>query len=607
MYEMESTMTERPGTPQAVAERWIAAFGTAVEAEHDETALLHLFQEDSHWRDLTALTWEIRQVSGRSELVDRLLASIAWARPRNPRLASGYSAPARQTRTGHDVVEAFFEFDVVYGTATGLVRLVVDESAPAGAVAWMLLTQIESVTGAPSVRGGERPSGVGYDKQGGKVTWAKIREWKQAFADREPEVLIVGGGQAGVMMAAHLNRLGVDNLVIDSHQRVGDNWRTRYDALQLHNQSHVVQFPYLSYPSVFPEYIPKDKLANWFEDYVDALEINFWTGTDFTAGRYDAEAERWDVDLDQGGTTRTVHPRHIVMTTGGTGVVPNIPELPGIENFTGTVLHSKDFTSGEDYVGKRVVVVGVGTSAHDIAYNLELHGAAEVSMLQRGSVTVTSLTSANDVFGLYSIGLPLLEADTISALGWVQSIQKINLQDSTKRNDERDKELLAGLRAAGMRLDDGEDHTGWIRKFISRGGGYYIDVGASQLIVDGRVTIIQADDIDRFEGTRLVMRDGSSRDVDAVIMATGFKNQDTATREQFGDDIADRVGRIGGYDEESEVKNTWRPTAQPGLWFGSGSIQYCRTFTPLLAMQLRAELNGLGPSRTEHSHLLAAN
>ncbi len=600
-------MTERPGTPHSVAEQWIAAFGAAVAAEHDETALLQLFQEDSHWRDLVALTWDIRQVSGRSELVDRLRESVAWARPHNPRLASGYSAPARQTRTGHDVVEAFFEFDVVYGTAVGLVRLVEDGKSPAGSVAWMLLTQVESITGAPSVRSDERPSGVGYDKQGGKVTWAKIREWRKAFADREPDVLVVGGGQAGVMMAAHLNRLGVDNLVVDAHQRVGDNWRTRYDALQLHNQSHVVQFPYLPYPTVFPEYIPKDKLANWFEDYVDALEINFWTGTSFTAARYDAEAGRWDVNLDQDGRTKTIHPRHIVMTTGGTGVIPNIPDLPGIEGFTGEILHSKDFVSGEEYAGKHVVVVGVGTSAHDIAYNLDQHGAADIAMVQRGSVTVTSLDSANDVFGLYSIGLPLLEADTISALGWVGSVQKLNLQESTRRNDERDKELLSNLRAAGLRLDDGDDHTSWIRKFISRGGGYYIDVGASQLVVDGRVSIIQADDIDRFGGSKLIMRDGSARVVDAVIMATGFKNQDSAMREQFGDDVADRVGRIGGYDEESEVRNTWRPTAQPGLWFGAGSIQYCRTFTPLLAMQLRAELSGLGPSRTEHSRLLAAN
>ncbi|WAH97640.1 flavin-containing monooxygenase [Arthrobacter sp. MMS18-M83] len=602
-------MTERAETPPEtrIAAQWIAAFGNALEGEPDESALLRLFIDDSHWRDLVALTWDTRQVSGRSELVDRLISSTEWATPRNFRLAPGYSAPSRQSRTRREVIEAFFEFDVAYGSAVGLVRLIPDDQSSTGVRAWMLLTQIESVAGSPSVRGGERPGGVGYDKQGGRVTWASRRAWKQAFADREPDVLIVGGGQAGVMLAAHLNRLGVDNLVVDTHARVGDNWRTRYDSLQLHNQTHVVQFPYLPFPSIFPEYIPKDKLANWFEDYVDALEINFWTSTSFIGARYDADSARWNVELNQDGQSRTLHPRHLVMTTGGTGVVPNIPDLPGIESFSGAVLHSKDFVSGSEYSGKRVLVVGAGTSAHDIAYNLDLHGAAGVTMLQRGAVTVTSLESANDIFGLYSTGIPVLEADTISALGWVGPVQRETLQAATKRNNERDRDLLAGLTAGGLRLDDGEDHTGWVRKFISRGGGYYIDVGGSQLIIDGRVKVLQADGVDRFEGSQLIMCEGASHDFDAVIMATGFKNQETATREQLGEQIADRIGRIGGYDEEREVKNTWRPTAQPGLWFGSGSFQYCRTFSPLLAMQLRAELSGLAPSHSDRSVFQAAN
>ncbi len=602
-------MTERAETPPEIriAAQWIAAFGDALQGEPDESALLRLFIDDSHWRDLVALTWDTRQVSGRSELVDRLISSTEWATPRNFRLAPGYSAPSRQSRTGRDVIEAFFEFDVAYGSAVGLVRLIPDAQSGSGVRAWMLLTQIESVAGSPSVRGGERPGGVGYDKQGGKISWASLRARKLAFADREPEVLIVGGGQAGVMLAAHLNRLGVDNLIVDAHGRVGDNWRTRYDSLQLHNQTHVVQFPYLPFPSVFPEYIPKDKLANWFEDYVDALEINFWTNTPFTGAGYDADAGRWNVELNQDGRHRTLHPRHLVMTTGGTGVIPNIPDLPGIESFGGNVLHSKNFVSGSDYTGKRVLVVGTGTSAHDIAYNLDLHGAADVAMLQRGGISVTSLESANDIFGIYSTGIPVLEADTISALGWVGPVQRENLQAATKRNNERDRDLLAGLTARGLRLDDGEDHTGWVRKFISRGGGYYIDVGASQLIIDGRVKVLQADDVDRFEGSQLIMREGATHDFDAVIMATGFKNQETATREQLGEEIADRIGRIGGYDEEREVNNTWRPTAQPGLWFGSGSIQYCRTFSPLLAMQLRAELSGLAPSHAVRSAFQAAN
>lgn len=597
--------TEPESTIRDIARRWVKAFGLALEdASVGPAPLTDLFVEDSHWRDLVAFTWDNRQVSGRDRLIARLLTATPWAAPRNFRLASGYSAPKEAVATGRDVIEAFFEFDTEYGTGLGFIRLLADKSQ-VGARGWMMLTQIESVVDAARVRRSERPSGVGYDKQGGKLTWTTLREHAQEFADREPEVLIVGGGQAGVMLAAHLNRLGVDNLVIDAHQRVGDNWRTRYDSLQLHNQTEVVQFPYLPFPDVFPEYISKDKLANWFEAYVDVLEINFWTATPFTTASYDEQAERWTVPLDRDGAARTLRPRHIVMTTGGTGVVASIPNLPGLEAFNGEVLHSKEFRTGADYDGKRALVVGVGTSAHDLAYNLVLHGAESVTMLQRGSVTVTSLESANSVFGIYSRGLPIVEADTITALGWIEPIQRLNLQESTRVNDARDADLLNGLRAKGLHLDDGVDHTGWIRKFISRGGGYYINVGTSELILEGRIGIIQSDDVARFAEHQLLLNDGNAIDLDVVIMATGFKNQEALVRQQFGDEVADRVGPIGGYDDEAEVRNNWRHSGQPGLWFGSGSIQNCRTFTPLVAMQIAAELRGLGPVPAEQD-LLAA-
>jgi putative flavoprotein involved in K+ transport len=583
-------------TPDDVrlAETWVAAFGKALQ-DQDERGLAELFAEDSHWRDLLAVTWDMRQVSGRGPLVARLLDSSRKLEAHSFRLSEHYAAPTRQVRVGREVVEAFFEFDTVYGSALGLVRICDPESSGSVGRAWMLLTQIESVTGALSVRRGPRPAPVGTDGHGGAVTWAAHREWTREFADREPDVLIVGGGQGGVMLAAHLNRLGVDNLIIDSNARVGDNWRSRYESLQLHNQTHVVHFPYLPFPDVFPEFIPKDKLANWFEDYVDALEINFWTSTPFVSATRDDDG-RWTVPVVRDGVERVLRPRHLVMTTGGTGVVPHIPDLPGLADFSGTVQHSKQFVSADGLEGKRVLVVGVGTSAHDIASTAVKHGAADVAMLQRGTVSVVSLESANSAFGQYASGLPLDVVDTISAMGWIGPVQTVALQAATVADQERDAALLAGLKKAGLRLDDGDEHTGWIRKFVSRGGGYYINVGASDLIIDGRIRIIQAGDVDTFDAQGLVLTDGVRQPFDLVVLATGFESQSALVRAQFGDEIADRVGPIGGYDEEMEVRNTWRPTAQPGLYFGSGSLQFCRTMTPLFAQWLRAEISGLAPS-----------
>ncbi len=105
-----------------------------------------------------------------------------------------------------------------------------------------------------------------------------------AYADRDPAVLVVGGGQAGLSAAACLGQLGVDTLIVDRERRVGDNWRNRYHALVLHNQTHVNHLPYMRFPPNWPAYIPKDKIAGWFEAYVDSMELNYWTSTAFEGG-----------------------------------------------------------------------------------------------------------------------------------------------------------------------------------------------------------------------------------------------------------------------------------------------------------------------------------
>ena len=98
-------------------------------------------------------------------------------------------------------------------------------------------------------------------------------------------MLVVGGGHAGLSIAARLKQLGIDALIVDREARVGDNWRTRYHALTLHNQVQVNHLPYMPFPANWPSYIPKDKLAGWFEAYAETMELDFWTGTEFSGRR----------------------------------------------------------------------------------------------------------------------------------------------------------------------------------------------------------------------------------------------------------------------------------------------------------------------------------
>ena len=135
-------------------------------------------------------------------------------------------------------------------------------------------------------------------------TGSTARQGSAHYADHDPAVIVVGGGQAGLSIAARLQQLGVDTLIVDRHERVGDNWRKRYHSLTLHNEVHVNHLPYLPFPPNFPVYIPKDKLANWFETYVERLELNFWTGTELVAGSYDDKRRQWNVTLRKIGRQR---------------------------------------------------------------------------------------------------------------------------------------------------------------------------------------------------------------------------------------------------------------------------------------------------------------
>jgi putative flavoprotein involved in K+ transport len=572
--------------------RWLTEFEAAVTAR-DSELLRQLVVEDSYWRDLVSFTWDFRQVAGVGAIEELMFSAVGDIKPSDFRLSPDFPAPAVTTRPGADWIEAFLEFDTAFGKALGYVRLNRDESSPVGLAAWCLYTKLHELTGFAPETG--RPDAVGVHGKGGARNWLDHRIAHQQYEDREPDVVIAGGGHSGIMAAYNLQRLGVDALVVDENERVGDNWRNRYYSLALHNPINMVQFPDLPYPEHFPQYMPKDKLANWIEAYVDSMELNFWTSTEFVGGTYDEESDTWTVTLRRGdGTERVLHPKHVILSTGGVGGAPRIPQLPGADDFTGQIVHSSRFSGGADYHGKKVLVVGVGTSGHDIALDLHASGV-DVTMLQRNPTSVVQLETANLAYTTYSDGTPVEIADFTAGADFMYPLLKSGLQAYTAATEEIDKDLHARLRAAGMRLDVGEDGTGWLMKFLRYGGGYYLNVGASDLIADGNIPVIQYDDMDRLVGEGLAMKDGSIREVDAIVLATGYQNQRTEVEKYFGSEIADRVGDIAGFAEDGELRNGWRPTDQPGLWIMIGGFQQARMYSPLVAMQIKARLEGLLP------------
>jgi len=571
------------------AETWLAQFETAL-ADADEAALKALFHSDSYWRDVLALSWKLQTLNGAEAILKELPGLARRAMPKNFAIASARAAPRWVTRAGTPLIETIFKFETAVGRGHGIVRLIPDAAHGNRPKAWTLLTALEELKGFEEQLGTTRPRGQAYSRDFRGPNWLDLRQTSNEFADRDPLVLVVGGGQAGLSIAARLKQLKIDTLIVDRWPRVGDNWRKRYHALTLHNQVQVNHLPYMPFPPNWPTYIPKDKLANWFEAYVDAMELNYWTGTEFVSGAYDEALRRWNVELRRDGATRRMHPRHIVMATGVSGI-PNLPDIPSLKNFKGPVVHSSRYDDGENFCGKRALVIGTGNSGHDIAQDLHSSGA-DVTLVQRSPTLITNIEpSAQLAYSAYNEGT--LEDNDLIATSMPLKLARRSHQMITEQSRKLDGALLEGLARIGFKLDYGEDDTGWQFKYLSRGGGYYFNVGCSDLVASGAIKLAQFSDIDTFTAQGARMKSGETLSADLIVLATGYRPQEELVKQLFGEAVTKRIGPIWGFGDGQELRNMYTRTPQPGLYFIAGSLAQCRINSRYLALQIKAIEEGL--------------
>jgi cation diffusion facilitator CzcD-associated flavoprotein CzcO len=585
-------MLDRTQDISASVENWLTEFERALERP-DRNTLKPLFHPDSYWRDVLALSWNLQTLNGADALLSELPVLATRTAPRHFKIDPARAAPRRVKRAGTEAIEAIFSFETNDGRGHGIVRLIPDADEGNRLKAWTLLTALEELKGFEEAVGSARPRGQSYSRDFRGPNWLDQRQASLAYDDREPVVLVVGGGQAGLSIAARLKQLSIDTLIVDRENRIGDNWRKRYHALTLHNQVQVNHLPYMPFPPNWPVYIPKDKLANWFEAYVDAMELNFWTGTTLESGDYDVAAGRWSVTLRRSdGSTRTMHPRHVVMATGVSGI-PSIPDIPTLKNFAGSVLHSSRYDDGENWKGKRAIVIGTGNSGHDIAQDLHSSGAS-VTLVQRSPTLITNIEpSAQLAYAAYNEGT--LEDNDLIATSMPLKLGRKSHQMITEQSKAFDKELLDGLKAVGFKLDYGEDDTGWQFKYLTRGGGYYFNVGCSDLVARREIALRQFADIDAFAAEGARMKNGDVLAADLIVLATGYKPQEVLVKQLFGEEIATRAGPIWGFGDGQELRNMYTRTGQAGLWFIAGSLAQCRINSKYLALQIKAIEEGILP------------
>ncbi|HVY14012.1 MAG TPA: NAD(P)/FAD-dependent oxidoreductase [Rhodopila sp.] len=594
MNDFDQSFLEFQAAQQARrhAEDWLSAFEAALVAR-DTKRIGALFHEDCHWRDILVFTWYLTPLRGREPVAERLAAEQGRVAAHGFHLPPGRRAPRNVKRLGIDSIEAIFEFETEDGRGAGLIRLSPD--ADNAMKAWLLSTTLESLRGHEEKIGANRPTGAAYSRNFGGDNWADVRRKAVAYDDREPTVLVIGGAQAGLSIAARLNQLGVDTLVVEKWPRIGDSWRRRYHSLALHNSIHLNHLPYMEFPPTWPKYIPKDMLGNWFEFYADAMEINCWTDTEFVAGTWDESAGCWSARLKRSdGTERVVRPRHLVFANGVSSY-PLVPPQPGLEDFKGAVIHSEGFDSGAGWEGKNALILGTGSSANDIAMDLHSHGV-NTTLVQRGSTTVVSIDpSARLNEAVWDEGGLLEDCDLIVSSTTPPLILQA-YKAVTQRMLELDKEMIAGLKRIGFKHDVGEDETGHQMKYRRRGGGYNLDAGSSALMIKGEIGLLHYDRIERFcaEGARL--KDGSTVPADLIVLATGYYPQAELVRRALGEAMAARIGPVWGEGPDGELNNMFKRTPQQGAWFIAGSLSQCRTYSKYLALQIKAmELGKLGP------------
>ncbi|ODU62053.1 MAG: FAD-dependent oxidoreductase [Acetobacteraceae bacterium SCN 69-10] len=584
-------MTQDDATQHATD--WLQAFADALR-RGDIAAAAGRFAPDGHWRDLVAFTWNIATFDGPAGIAAMLADTLAHTAPANWAIDGA-------AERAEGVTQAWLTFETAAGRGRGHLRL-------RDGRCWTLLTALRELKGFEERQGLTREEGVQHGAFKHRRTWQETRAAEAAAlgATTQPYVLVVGGGQGGIGLGARLKRLGVPALILDRHPRPGDAWRRRYKSLCLHDPVWYDHMPYLPFPEHWPVYTPKDKLGDWLEMYTRVMELDYWGGTKVRHAAYDEAAGEWTVTALREGREVTLRPQHLVLATGMSGV-PNLPRYKGMERFAGLQHHSSRHPGGEGFAGKKCVVIGSNNSAHDICADLWEHDA-DVTMVQRSATTVIRAATLRrlGMAGLYSEaalarGITTDIADlSVANIPYALAAQfQIPATEQIRREDAAFYERLA---AAGFMLDFGEDGSGLSMKYLRRGSGYYIDVGASELIMNGGIKLRSGVEVAEVTATGVLLNDGSELAADLIVYATGYGSMNGWAAELISPEVADRVGMCWGLGSgtardpgpwEGELRNMWKPTRQPGLWFHGGNLAQSRHYSRYLALQLKARMEGL--------------
>ncbi|KAK9427522.1 hypothetical protein V1505DRAFT_404078 [Lipomyces doorenjongii] len=575
-----------PAIARTIGENWVSDFNRAVVA-CDAEAFDELFCIEGYWRDIIAFTNDYRGIA-KVNILQAARDRLSVVNAKEAKLTDP-SPSSNRPFNGHSYIESRFEFVTELGPAFGHARIVKTDGGHYKA--YVLMTCIAGVHGHVEQVFENRLEGA----HNSNLTYDQLRNAE--IDNPDPSVLIVGAGHNGIDTAVRLKAYGIKTLLVDRNARVGDNWRSRYASLTLHDTLWGAQQPYLPFPGIFPRYLSAGMLGDWLELYVRAVALNVWTSSfvDPSLTKYDERTKTWSVTVMRNGNTpHAFQVTHIVMATGLGGGKPKFPPLvPGQDIFAKSIVHAFQHKSGGEYKGKKVLVVGTGSSGHDIAFDLYNNGA-EVVMLQRSPTFIMSLANGIEYLnkGLFQDnGPPIDWADEI-----VETLPKAVLKAYMKRIipiiADMDKDVINGLEKVGFRTTTGPDGSGHVFLSAERNGGYYFDSGACEHIINGDIKIQQGE-IDHFTEDSVVFNDGNKIKPDVVIFATGVTGFRESLAETIGIDYVKFLKPVWGLDEENELNSCFRDCGIPRVYFMVGALPLARFNSKIVAIQILAEKQGV--------------
>ncbi|MBT1159381.1 NAD(P)/FAD-dependent oxidoreductase [Aminobacter anthyllidis] len=567
-----------------------------VLAGGDIDAAVNLFQADCYWRDLVTFTWNLKTMEGHDQVRDMLKSQLASIKP------DRFRQDDKELASQNDgITDGWFEFETAVARGYGHIRL-------KNGLIWTLLTTMSELKGHEEPKGSLRPMGAEHGSDAGRRTWKEKREAEAAELGftTQPYTVIIGGGQGGIALGARLRQLGVPTIIIEKNERPGDSWRKRYKSLCLHDPVWYDHLPYIPFPENWPVFAPKDKIGDWLEMYTKVMELNYWGSTTCKSARYDEAAGEWTVVVERDRQEIVLKPKQLVLATGMSGKA-NVPKFKGQDIFQGEQQHSSQHPGPDAYKGKKVVVVGSNNSAHDICAAL-WEGGADVTMLQRSSTHIVKSDSLMEIGlgDLYSeravaSGMTTRKADLIFASLPYRIMHEFQVPIYNKIRD-KDAAFYQRLEDAGFLLDFGDDESGLFMKYLRRGSGYYIDVGACDLVADGRIKLVSGVGVEKLTETSIVLENGRELEADLVVYATGYGSMNGWAADLISQEVADKVGKCWGLGSsttkdpgpwEGEQRNMWKPTQQEALWFHGGNLHQSRHYSQYLSLQIKARKEGI--------------